>query len=116
MFDLIAKLFDPYSKYGMSSIITRYKNVPDQTWRNYYKRVLRKEKFAKRKNQNSSGSMIRSEEMALSVRTAVIRGLQKGKSLRQIGNAVGLDSKAVYRVGAKEGVYSVRSKKNGRRS
>ena len=37
--------------------------------------------------------------------------LKKGYSLRQIGQRLGIDSKAVYRLGAEKGVYSVRSGK-----
>lgn len=35
--------------------------------------------------------------------------LKKGYSLRQIGDRLGIDSKAVFRLGAEKGVYSVRS-------
>lgn len=40
----------------------------------------------------------------------VVKGLTKGQSLRQIGAKLGLESKAVWRIGAKEGVFSVRAR------
>ena len=52
--------------------------------------------------------------MSYSVATRVVKKLQKGQTLRRIASDVGLgdDSKAVYRIGAKQGVYSVRSARN----
>lgn len=41
----------------------------------------------------------------------IVRLLKSGKTLREIGAKYNLDHKAVYRIGAKVGVYSVRSKR-----
>lgn len=53
--------------------------------------------------------------MTLSVKTRIVRALQSGKSLRQIAAVTGVgdvQGKAIYRIGAAEGVYSVRSARN----
>jgi len=41
----------------------------------------------------------------------ILKSLKKGQSLREIGDRLGLDNKAVWRIGAANGVYSIRSER-----
>jgi hypothetical protein len=42
---------------------------------------------------------------------SILKKLQKGLSLRQIGESVGVSNQTIWRIGDRHGVYSNRSKR-----
>lgn len=101
-------LFDDIKILPIDNFIRRFKNVSNSIWKEHFIGVCRK--TCETKNMNGSYSNIRRENMSSKrIINRVVTALRKGQSLREIGSKLGLDSKAVWRLGDKAGVYSVRS-------
>lgn len=112
----MGKLFDALGingggNYFIDPTVYRFRKVTAKSWINYYKKYCHKKAIMKGPDSLVSNL---GEEVGMSIQSRnakIIRYLQQGKTLRAIGDAIGVDNKTVYRVGAKVGVFSVRSAK-----
>jgi hypothetical protein len=102
-----------YEKVREGDMFEKYKNVRENSWREHYKKFVTR-MVTMVKGPDSLVPIIKEKKvMSNEDRNrrdfGVCSSLKAGKSLREIGARVGVAPGHVYRIGAKRGVFSVRS-------